>query len=278
MIIATTGSLANTVGANQPFRYKGYVYDEETGFYYLQSRYYDPTTCRFISADVLLSTGQGVIGHNSFAYCLNMPTNGADSNGHVFRPYSVQMTDSGSGNAGYYASEIVRKRASKKRIHKKIKLFKTIKAVNKKLFGDITYQHGIGGLLAFGGQWNANCGYAFDSSGNVGLYVSVGGGCGTPSLGAYDIQTVTTGGSLNSLTGWSYPIGGSANVYKCLTAGGEFSCGQNPYTKKAMFSFSGCGGVSAKLPVNAEVHGGTQYTKVMWSFNVLDWLSNLFGE
>lgn len=37
-----------------------------TGWYYFQSRYYDPTTCRFISADVLLSTGQGVIGHNSY--------------------------------------------------------------------------------------------------------------------------------------------------------------------------------------------------------------------
>ena len=92
-IIATTGSLANTVGANQPFRYRGYVYDTETGWYYLQSRYYDPTTCRFISADVLLSTGQGVIGHNSFAYCLNMPTNGTDSNGQAFCLYSFAMTD-----------------------------------------------------------------------------------------------------------------------------------------------------------------------------------------
>ena len=80
-LIATTGSLANTVGANQPFRYRGYVYDQETGWYYLQSRYYDPTTCRFISADVLLSTGQGVIGHNSFAYCLNNPIKMYDSNG-----------------------------------------------------------------------------------------------------------------------------------------------------------------------------------------------------
>ena len=82
-IIATTGSLANTVGANQPFRYRGYVYDEETGWYYLQSRYYDPTTCRFISADVLLSTGQGVIGHNSFAYCLNSPVAFRDPSGHT---------------------------------------------------------------------------------------------------------------------------------------------------------------------------------------------------
>ncbi|MBQ1736245.1 MAG: RHS repeat-associated core domain-containing protein, partial [Lachnospiraceae bacterium] len=53
----------------------------ETGWYYLQSRYYDPITCRFISADVLLSTGQGVIGHNSFAYCLNNPLNRCDPNG-----------------------------------------------------------------------------------------------------------------------------------------------------------------------------------------------------
>ncbi|MBR3381451.1 MAG: RHS repeat-associated core domain-containing protein [Clostridia bacterium] len=80
-LIATTGSLANTVGANQPFRYRGYVYDEETGWYYLQSRYYDPTTCRFISADVLLSTGQGVIGHNSFAYCGNNSAGRIDSEG-----------------------------------------------------------------------------------------------------------------------------------------------------------------------------------------------------
>ena len=37
-----------------PLRYRGYVYDTETGFYYLQSRYYDPTTCRFINGDCQL--------------------------------------------------------------------------------------------------------------------------------------------------------------------------------------------------------------------------------
>ena len=104
-IIATTGSLANTVGANQPFRYRGYVYDEETQWYYLQSRYYDPAVRRFISADVLLSTGQGVLGHNAFAYCNNNPVALADDEGS--RPYAVQMTDSGSGNAAYYAHYLI---------------------------------------------------------------------------------------------------------------------------------------------------------------------------
>ena len=80
-IISSTGTLANTVGLYQPFRYRGYVYDTETQWYYLQSRYYDPATCRFISADVLLSTGQGVIGHNSFAYCGNNSAGRIDSEG-----------------------------------------------------------------------------------------------------------------------------------------------------------------------------------------------------
>ena len=80
-LLSTSGSLAETFGAEQPFRYRGYVYDEETGWYYLQSRYYNPELGRFISADVYLSTGQGVLGHNAYAYCLNNPVNCLDSAG-----------------------------------------------------------------------------------------------------------------------------------------------------------------------------------------------------
>ena len=79
--VSTTGSLAGSLGLIQPFRYRGYVYDWETGFYYLQSRYYDPTTGRFISADVMLSTGQGVLGYSSFAYCNDNPVNAIDKEG-----------------------------------------------------------------------------------------------------------------------------------------------------------------------------------------------------
>ena len=65
----------------QPFRYRGYYYDYESGFYYLQSRYYDPVTHRFINADGLVSTGTGVLGYNMFAYCENNPVNHMDKNG-----------------------------------------------------------------------------------------------------------------------------------------------------------------------------------------------------
>ena len=43
-----------------PFRYRGYMYDEESGFYYLRSRYYDPYIGRFLNADALVSTGTGI--------------------------------------------------------------------------------------------------------------------------------------------------------------------------------------------------------------------------
>ncbi len=61
-----------------PLRYRGYYYDTETGFYYVQSRYYDPIVKRFINADSYASTGQGFLGYNMFAYCGNNPVNMID--------------------------------------------------------------------------------------------------------------------------------------------------------------------------------------------------------
>ena len=65
--------MASSLGYYNPLRYRGYVYDNESGLYYLQSRYYNPVWGRFINADGLVSTGQGLLGNNMFAYCLNQP-------------------------------------------------------------------------------------------------------------------------------------------------------------------------------------------------------------
>lgn len=81
----TTINGASTIGLINPIRYRGYYYDAETGFYHLGSRYYDPTTHRFINADGYVSTGQGVNSTNMFAYCNNNPVNGVDPSGE----YSV---------------------------------------------------------------------------------------------------------------------------------------------------------------------------------------------
>ena len=74
------------IGAVNPFRYRGYYYDQETGFYYLQTRYYDPEICRFISADNLelipsLSQVPGQL--NLYAYCNNNPIMFTDPSGEI---------------------------------------------------------------------------------------------------------------------------------------------------------------------------------------------------
>ena len=80
-LLSTTGSMAGTLGEYNPLRYRGYVYDTETGLYYLNSRYYNPETGRFINADSYASTGQGIVGNNMFAYCENNPVLYSDYSG-----------------------------------------------------------------------------------------------------------------------------------------------------------------------------------------------------
>ena len=92
-VISAEGDLAEV----NPLRYRGYYYDSETGFYYLQSRYYDPANRRFISADVYASTGQGFLGTNMFAYCNNKPIINSDPSGHALRSNLTAICDGGSG-------------------------------------------------------------------------------------------------------------------------------------------------------------------------------------
>jgi RHS repeat-associated protein len=83
-ILSITGSMATTLGTLNPLTYRGYVHDHETGLYYLQSRYYNPEWGRFLNADALVATGQGMHGNNMFAYCGNNPVNRVDPTGYVF--------------------------------------------------------------------------------------------------------------------------------------------------------------------------------------------------
>ena len=78
-ILAVTG----TLGADNPFRYRGYYYDNESGFYYLQSRYYDSVTGRFLNADdtAYLGVTETTSGYNLFSYCNSNPVYYKDSFG-----------------------------------------------------------------------------------------------------------------------------------------------------------------------------------------------------
>ena len=95
-VLSVNDTTANSVGTQNPFRYRGYYYDTETSLYYLQSRYYDPEVGRFINADSFVSTGQGTVGSNMFAYCGNNPIVCVDPTGEfidtIFDVISLGMS------------------------------------------------------------------------------------------------------------------------------------------------------------------------------------------
>ena len=86
-VIAITDASGNAITDEthialvNPIRYRGYYYDSETKLYYLQSRYYNAEVGRFLNADGYLTTGQGVLSYNMFAYCGNNPVNHIDETG-----------------------------------------------------------------------------------------------------------------------------------------------------------------------------------------------------
>jgi len=99
-LVSTTGSLASTIGVKNPYRYRGYRYDIETGLYYLQSRYYNPDWGRFVNADDegLLEVDQdSLIENNLFVYALNNPVNMEDSTGFIAANIAAGLIGAGAG-------------------------------------------------------------------------------------------------------------------------------------------------------------------------------------
>ena len=72
------------VGNINPIRYRGYYYDSETGLYYLNSRYYDPTVGRFVNADAFIAANDDMDTFNMYVYCGNNPINRVDHSGHCY--------------------------------------------------------------------------------------------------------------------------------------------------------------------------------------------------
>ena len=77
-----------------PLRYRGYFYDTETGFYYLNSRYYDPATRRFISADSVIDE-RNFDGLNLYAYCGNNPVMRVDTDGRFWDFIQSAISETG---------------------------------------------------------------------------------------------------------------------------------------------------------------------------------------
>ncbi len=111
--VSTTGTLANTIGKYNPFRFKGYYYDVETKLYWVSSRYYSPELCRWISPDSIeYLDPESINGLNLYAYCGNDPVNRFDPTGHAFISVLVglgiaALIGAGIGMASYTAGQLI---------------------------------------------------------------------------------------------------------------------------------------------------------------------------
>ena len=101
--------MSGTLGQGNGFRYRGYFWDGEIGFYYLNSRFYDPAVKRFINADGQLNTS--MLGYNLYAYCENEPVRRSDPTGRFH--YAADGTPIINSASDYFEwQEDQRKKAS----------------------------------------------------------------------------------------------------------------------------------------------------------------------
>lgn len=130
------GEILNNISVNKtmigrlnPFRYRSYYYDIETGMYYLQNRYYDSVSHRFINMDTSISNaGKYIAGYNLFAYCINNPVNMSDHSGewHKWIQKGIRVARNIAKNIAKKLPKISpqkshhnKNKGSKKRIHQK---------------------------------------------------------------------------------------------------------------------------------------------------------------
>ena len=190
-IISAEGDLAEI----NPLRYRGYYYDSETGFYYLQSRYYDPENHRFINADTYASTDSGnAISCNVFAYCLNDSVNRSDSDGNK------SLKDIAKSAIKGFVKHVVK--------HVNSWAAEQISKL------DFTYSTGLGLSGSFG-IWNMSgqLGLSIDSGGNVEMQYTVGGAVTTGSgVSLMNYQTITNAPNVTNLHDDGYQVGASVGV------------------------------------------------------------------
>jgi RHS repeat-associated protein len=136
-----SGSLATTIGQENPFRYRGYYFDTETGLYYLNSRYYDSVTGRFINADGLVSASSTLLGTNMYAYCENNPVNMTDKEGSFAIPLAATIGLAVFAIVGFAMISIVQSSRSNSLIFQNQHLF----ALESALSGSVG---SLGGVLA----------------------------------------------------------------------------------------------------------------------------------
>ena len=199
--VSSSGRLAEI----NPLRYRGYYYDSETGFYYLQSRYYDPVNRRFINADVYASTDSSdAVSCNMFVYCGNNPVSNTDESGDSW--FKALLSK---------AMDIVEAAV------------KVVQKVTSSV--DVVISHGVTGNVSPGvSDFTFTAMVSADSNGNVAFqWQPMGGGITTnasPSASITATTSVTFAPDVTDLEGPGKSIGGSLfTPYYGLCGGLDFN-------------------------------------------------------
>ncbi len=266
-LISSSGSLAEI----NPLRYRGYYYDTETGFYYLQSRYYDPVVSRFINADSYASTGTGLLSYNMFAYCGNNPVNNSDPSGNAFL---VAEGGSSSAIGGVFAG---------------IKV--GLDAISQGGRNEVSARTDYGFVVARGRSISVNTGiwsfelqygFAIDMKGNIAIQVSPSGGASTGgglSLSKSEFITYTNASTIYNLAGSGYQIGRSASIPAlppmCVTGGADYVTFPAPNAKDYYNGLSLSVGVG--LGAGYEAHASWGETYNVYTFNIFNFFQS-FAE
>lgn len=246
-VITSSSHIANI----NPLRYRGYYWDAETGFYYLQSRYYDPIIGRFINADTLLDSSLSS-ALNLFAYCFNCPVNTSDPKGTTppwKRDYGngvVAYADTGTGtpqkktvsgsssitpkvekpsstktNTGNYSGTVQQYTDSgtgtpgKKQQVENNNNTSSVAAVGY----SITYG------LCIDGNFGAS--YVWDDLGNKGIAITlgIGGGLASSPSQSVSVLTASNSSSIYDLQGWGVSTGSTVAIVSVEAALGKDSYG-----------------------------------------------------
>lgn len=272
-------SVKNASGANLPsddianiqsMRYRGYYYDSDTGFYYLQSRYYDPVTHRFINEDSITDNNAGMLGYNLYLYSANNPVNVSDPSGHwIIKDALRWIKNKVKKIVNRYIKPAI-KYVAKRVVRPVVKFVK--KAVSK--FRSTT-TCGVSGRAAFGLVLSGSAGLSFDSSGNIAYTISGSTGGGTPGASASGFISLANASDVEELNGGFVQIGGSGGEGGSIGVDWSLFKGAVTNSNYTAITVSGGVGVNAVL---AEVHGEVGYTKVYHIINIFDVAENAYNS
>ena len=264
--------------------FTGSVRDLGSGLQYMNARYYDPATGRFVSQDTYTGTPYAPWTQHLYSYCGNNPVNMVDPTGHMpIQPMAV--CDGGTTRVVPEPQESGEDNTIVDRIKDIIKSGATelMPIINraKETFSqlNLTWTRGVSvsGTPSFW-NFNAQLGISMDTKGNIALQRTLAGGItgGTPGISLAAYNMITNAPTIEKLEGEGYQVGGSLGVpvyYVPLHAGAEVNI--IPDEELNDIYFGATGSLGFGVP-GGELHVEWGETITLAKLNIFDLVDEIY--